>query len=261
MKNKRSIIYRGSVSFPKHPNNFLKKSIEGVRKWFDGEIIISTWKDQKKHIMGINDIDKVILSDDPGSGPIQQIYRQVVSYTKGIEACNGDEILVTRTDISHDLDIFNFLYQNKNKNENLNVFEKKIVIGNMMTISPYSNEKVKDFRVSDWFQCGNKNDIFKWGDIMGVLSLEDLNGLECTEQIWSLCVLKKVFGKEINLKNIENIKPYSWDYIINNFDVYNTKTTLKSINMNWDFQPEFIDCYISEDQYKLKYNNIKKNEN
>lgn len=256
MKSKKSIVYRGSVIFPKHPKNFLKDSIEGVRKWFDGEIIVSTWKGQESHLININDIDKIILTDDPGFGPIQQINRQVISYTKGIEVSTGDEILVTRTDMCHDINIFDYLYLNTNKNKNLNVFNHKLVTGNMMTISPYSNEVVRDFRISDWFQCGTKEDIYKWGDIMGVLSLENIYGLECTEQIWSLCVLKKMFGNDIDLKNISNIKRFSWDYIINNFDIYNTKTTLKTINMNWDFQPEFIDCYLTEKDYKIMYNKL-----
>ena len=50
---KQTIIFRGSVVFDKHPDNFLKGSIEVLRNWFDGEVIVSTWKNQKEHVKNI----------------------------------------------------------------------------------------------------------------------------------------------------------------------------------------------------------------
>ena len=88
---KRSIIYRGSLFFDKRPEIFIKNSIESARKWFDGEIIVSTWKHQEKYLFGIDGIDKIVLTEDPGSGPIQQMNRQLISYMNGVENSNGDE--------------------------------------------------------------------------------------------------------------------------------------------------------------------------
>jgi len=253
---KRSIIYRGSLFFDKRPEIFIKHSIESARKWFDGEIIVSTWKHHEKHLLGIDGIDKVILTEDPGSGPIQQMNRQLTSYMKGVENSNGDEILVTRSDIAHDKNIFDFLYKNTKKNNIFNIFKNKIVVGNMMTISPSSNEKIKHFRINDWFHCGTKEDIFQLGDIKNTLLEQNTNGMDCTEQAWSLCLIKKYIDKNLNFQNFEEFYKNSLNYMVNNFDIYNTKTSLGVTNYNWYNQPEFLDCYITEEEFISIYNKI-----
>ena len=47
---KKSIVIRGSISYDRHPKNFLDYIISTIRSWFDGEIIISTWNNQERHI-------------------------------------------------------------------------------------------------------------------------------------------------------------------------------------------------------------------
>ena len=50
----------------------------------------------------------------------------------------------------------------------------------------------------------------------------------------------------------ENLR-ISRDYLLNNFRILDMKSTLKSLNHNWDFQPEYIPCYITEQMYNEKY--------
>jgi hypothetical protein len=249
---KKSVIYRGSVCFDKHPVNFLSESIKNLRKWFEGEVIVSTWKNQEKYLTGINGIDLVVVSDDPGSGPIQQINRQIISFQEGLYKSSGDVCLITRTDVTHNCDIFNFFDTDQIKNENLKIFDKKITIGNMMSIIPDSREYPSHFRLGDWFHLGQKSDLTKWSDILDIVNSKKINGFQCTEQIWSLSVIIKQLNVIKEYSEFELIKNYSWDYILNNFSIWNTKSDLCSHNMNWGFQPEFLESYINRELYQKK---------
>ena len=247
-----SIVYAGPLIYNNYgTENFLKNTIVKLRKWFDGEVIVSTWKGEEEHLHGIDGIDKIVYTDDPGPGPVQHIKRQVLSYINGVKESSGDEILVSRTDISYDEDIFKYLNTLKQNDNSFKVFDERIITGNMMTIFPDNGtEEPSHFRVCDWFQLGNRNDILKWGDIYEMIT--DVKGI-CTEQIWSLSVLKKNYDDKININDISNINQYGWDYILNNFRILNMKSTLKSYNNNWSFQPEFLQCYLTEDMYNKKY--------
>jgi hypothetical protein len=253
---KKSVIYRGSVCFDKHPVNFLSESIKNLRKWFDGEVIVSTWGNQEKYLIGIDGIDSIVLSNDPGPGPVQQINRQIVSFQEGLNKSNGDLCLVTRTDVMHNTDIFNFFDIDKKTNDILKIFENKITIGNMMSIIPESYEHPSNFRLGDWFHLGTANDLHKWSDIFDIVNSNDILNLQCTEQIWSLSVIKKQLKILNSLKDFDEIKQYSWEYILNNFSIWNTKSDLKSENLNWGFQPEFINSYITRELYLKQLNNL-----
>jgi len=253
---KKTIIFRGSVCFDKHPENFLKTSINECRKWFDDEIIVSTWKGQEDYMSEIDGVDKVIFSTDPGPGPVQQINRQIISFKEGLNNTDSDLILVTRTDVIHSIDIFNFFDLDKKCTDNLKIFEKKITIGNMMSIIPESNETPSKFRLGDWFHLGLKKDLEKWVNIYDLVNSEQILGMSCTEQIWSLCVIKKYLKSILSVNNYSHIDNNSWDYILNNFSIWDTKTDLKSINMNWSFQPEYLNSYITRNHYLNKLNEL-----
>ena len=233
--NNQSVIFRGSLKFEKRPENYLQKSIDLIRTWFSGEIIISTWKSQKEFIKNITNYDKVIFNEDPGPGPIQHIYRQFISHINGVNASSGTDILVTRTDMSFGEDIFKKLYKFNHANDNLKFLNKKILAGNMMTICPDSNEDVKHFRINDWFRCGDRNEVYKIGDVMDILLNNDFNHIDCTEQVWMLACIKKYIDNKLSFKNFDIFKKYAWDFILNNFDVYNTKSSLNGINFNLFF--------------------------
>ena len=257
---KKTVIYRGSLSFPRtyrgtygQSDNFIKMMIDNLRKWFDGEVIVSTWKGQEKLLIGIDGIDKVILSDDPGPGPVQHIKRQVVSYINGLEASTGDMILVSRSDISFLSDVFHFLDTPLTQNDNsMKIFDNRMIIGNMMSINPDSMEWPKYFRLGDWIQLGYKDDISKWANILEYIN-ENLNGLNCTEIIWSISVIKKYLYPDMDYFHHENYYNQYWDYILNNYRILNSVSTLNTLNHNWLVQPEFLDCYLTEDMFNEKY--------
>lgn len=250
---KKSIVFRGSVVFDKHPKNYLKDSINTVRNWFDGEIVISTWRGQEKHLSDINGIDKVVTLNDPGFGPIQNFKRQILSYNNGLNSCSGEMVLITRTDIIHRTNIFDFIDEDKNHDIRFKVLDKKILVGNMMSISPSSNEIPNTFRLCDWFHLGYRRDIENWGNILDIVDNSKIT-YTCTEKTWFIYFLIKNNIFKINTLTTESIDSYYWDYIISNFIIKNTKSTLQSFNMNWQFQPENIESYITEKEYSDQYN-------
>lgn len=246
---KKSIIIRGKI-FP-----HTQETISSIRTWFDGEIILSTWIDQD--ISNLNGYDVLINTQDPGPGPIQQMKRQIVSYQEGLRACSGELLLVTRSDMVHYKDPFEHFGQLKNKNEVFRVFEERVIIGNMMSIHPERNcpgehEHQRYFRLNDWFQIGLKKDLEKWSSVLETVE-QNINANICTEQFWFAGCLKKHFDSSIDLYNLRLYKEFLWLAILNNFRILNTKSTLKSINKNWEFQPENLICYLMEEEYNKKY--------
>ena len=51
----------------------------------------------------------------------------------------------------------------------------------------------------------------------------------------------------------ENYYNQYWDYILNNYRILNSVSTLNTLNHNWLVQPEFLDCYLTEDMFNEKY--------
>jgi len=254
----KSVVIRGSIAHQVKPHNHIKNTVDSIRSWFDGEIVVSTWKEQAPFLKEIEDkVDKIVLLDDPGPGPIQNILRQIVSFKEGVDASSGEEILVTRPDITFSKNIFDFLEIFPNKNDSFRFVDDKIVVGNIMTINPDSFEIPNTFRVSDWFHCGKRCDIKKLYsglDIIWGSDREITKTLQtCTEKMWLLSVLASHFS-EVSIYNSDNIDQFSWDAIINNFIVLNSTSTLGTYNFNYPNQPENMYCYIMEDQYKEQYN-------
>lgn len=256
---KKSVVVRGSIAYDKHPENFLDSVVNSIRSWFSEELILSTWEGQEKYLKSDHGFDKVVFTPDPGPGPIQHWKRQVISYQKGLEVSEGDLVMVTRSDIIHNADLFPYIDTFENSTDDLKVFDKKIIVSNMMTIRPDSDEYPNCFRVCDWIQLGHRSDIQKWADVLksvDSLDTSKLNNLNCTETLWFLSVLKNKFGEMIDIYDSSNINHLAWEAIANNFVILDTKTTMKAVNMNWEFQPEYCPCYLSESVYKELYNQL-----
>ena len=224
-------------------------------------MIISTWNGQEKYLEGIDGIDKIVLSDDPGEGPIQQWKRQTTSYINGFKASTGDLVMVTRSDMIHNKDPFEYLDQYPSKTINgLKMFDNKLVISNMMSINPDVPENPNTFRVCDWMQVGHRKDVQSWCDVMHHVDNLDIDlsdilfqsGQTCTEKLWFLSALKN-YHPHINLYDTKSIDHLAWETILSNFIILNTRTTLNSVNLNWKFQPEDLHCYITQDIYHQKY--------
>lgn len=246
---KKSVVIRGKIF------SHTQETIDSIRTWFDGEIILSTWANE--HISNLKNYDILVQTTDPGPGPVQQMGRQLISYREGLKKASGDLVLVTRSDMIHRKNIFEFFGKLKSKNNIYKIFDERILIGNMMTISPErscpgESEENKYFRVNDWFQVGLKTDLNKWSDILDVVN-ENIGANLCTEQFWFAGCLKKYYDNSINLHNIKLYKDFLWLAILNNFRILNTKSTLNSLNKNWEHQPENLICYLMEDEYNKKF--------
>lgn len=246
-----TILVRGRL-FEKTP-----LVIKTIKKWFDGEIILSTWEHEDTNTYN-KIVDKIVLTKDPGQGPIQQFKRQLVSYNEGIKHANGENTLCIRSDILCNENVF-MAYDNikKTPKENFKLFNSKILIGNMMSIDPDIGvsgepEHLKYFRLCDWFQCGQTEDIKKFSNIISeVDNIKDTN--LCTEQLWLLLIVKQNLFNNLDINKFESIIKFNWDIILNNFEIKNTRSSLKIENFNWSFQPEFLNGYITEQKFNNKY--------
>lgn len=271
---KNSILLRGAMAFERHPTSFILETIPTIRSWFDGELVVCTWKGQEKYLEGVRDqIDRLVLLDDPGTGFIQEYNRQLVSYQKGLEECSGNIIFVARTDFNILENPFHLWEKVPTANNNImKVFDKRVVVGNMMTIHP---QKVKPsegfFRVSDWIQMGQKTDLMKWASVLETSQILykqarkdnriQTNWYETeqygTEQVWFISLLNKYLDSKIDLLNYNFVSlNTALMAILNNFCVMNTRSTLKAHNLNWQFQPEFLACYMTENEYLDAYNTV-----
>lgn len=249
----KSVVIRGKIF-----SNHTQACIDSIRKWHKGELVLSTWKNQELTIHGV---DKIVLNDDPGPGPVQQSNRQIISYSEGLKHCENDLIFVTRSDIVHEKDMFQFFGNLKKYDNKFKIFTERLVISNMMTIDPHLNHPDvvgdinKYFRVCDWFQVGLKKDLEKWSSVKDIFETYKNTGL-CTEQLWLTGLIKKHYSDSFDIKNILKFKFMFWQLLINNFHIINMKTNAQAINLNWKNQPENLGCYLMEEKYLQIYNKM-----
>ena len=268
----RSVVIRGGIAFSNHPTPYIQQVIDSIRSWHTGEVILSTWTDQLPATHNLIGIDKVIYSDDPGPGPVQNFLRQVQSFQSGVSASTGSEILVTRSDICYFRDLFELRnrYPKKTK-ANLSAFTEKLIIGNMMTIYPRESSKQWGYplvyRPSDWFHVGNREDITRMGSIFSDLQAMDHSALIkrhdavyntqnaiCTESLWFKMVLNKYVNPNFDLDDWPD--HLGMNALIDNFEVLNMITTARAINLNWTFQPQRLGCFIKEEEYLEEYKKL-----
>ena len=247
----KSIVVRGKIF------EHTQKTVDSIRSWFDGEIILSTWNNQS---ININNIDKLILSNDPGPGPVQQASRQYHSYKAGLDATSNELVMVTRSDIVHNKDLFPYYCTHNEYDEKFKIFNNRLVVSNMMTINPEKShdhiptEKDKYFRICDWFQVGTKSDLNKWINVSNIFEQYKDSNL-CTEQLWMCGFIKNNHFSNFDLNEMMKYKFLFWDYMLNNFRIIDMKTTGMAINLNWQNQPENLGCYLMESDYNIKYFN------
>lgn len=246
---KQSIVLRGSL------HNDINNIILLIRNWFDGEIVICTWKTEQNKIKNFYElVDKIHFIDDPGAGPIQNIKRQMKSFQEGLDVSTGDEILISRADMLFHKNIFSFLYKNKQQNEKFCFVDDKIIIGNIMTINPLSNEIPNTYRISDWFHCSTKKSLEKMVcgiDLVFNANENLINEYKlCTEKLWIHSILSKLF--DVDLYDSSQYDKHFWDLLYNNFILLNSISTLNTENLKYKNQPENLSCYITEYNYNCK---------
>jgi hypothetical protein len=147
-------------------------------------------------------------------------------------------------------------------NANISAFTEKLLIGNMMTIKPGSEIDISTYRANDWFQVGIREDILKWASVFEDIKHLDINrihelrnsGSICTENLWFKMLLKKYVNPNIDITEWPD--HIALNALIDNFEVMNTITTARAINLNWTFQPQRLGCYLSEEEYRDAYNTL-----
>lgn len=260
----KSVIIRGAISHVNKPTNHLLTVVRTLRQWFKDELIICTWDHEDEKISSDvrKYVDKIVLLKDVGSGPVQNIKRQLYSFLVGCQQSSGNEILMTRSDILFHSNIFDHVNKFPQYNDTLRFVNNKIIVGNIMSINPHSNECPNTFRVSDWFHCGQRDDIEKLvSGFEFILDADEIRlqelfnqGKTCTEKLWMLSILKAYFNK--GLYDSSDIDEYCWDFIVNNFVVLNSITTLNTHNLNYPNQSQNMPCYITEENYINQYNSL-----
>lgn len=263
---KRTVVIRGGVNTNKRPHNYLQTVVDSIRTWHAGEIVLSTWVSHLDIAKATNGLDKIVLSIDPGDGPIQQMRRQMTLYQAGVQNCTGDLIMVTRTDIVHFQDLFEIIDSQPNHSMyQFDIFDSKLVISNVMTIDPDSSEQVKTFRPCDWFHVGHRGDILKVASIgtdldatpQKLLSKLWSEGKICTEKLWFILLFNKFHRSyKIDWSDTSEWDKYAWEVLLDNFIVVDMISTAKSINLNWAFQPQKLPCYITQQKFETRYNDI-----
>jgi len=248
------------------PNKNFREIIDSIRSWHDGEIILSTWNEIEideslvDQVVRTTDPGTVINFSNPSSHPARSLihaHRQVLAAHNGICASNGEKILLTRADIIHRKNLFQFVEERKDKQVFNKLFENKVVCGNMMTFDPdtkYGASRDRYYRVCDWFQCGYRHDILKFVDIENEIEKYKNSGC-CLEQLWFISALNKHTSHTIDPFSIEEGNSTvleSWKTLLTNFKVIDTRSTAMADNLRWLHQPEYFDCYITEEKYNKK---------
>ena len=66
--------------------------------------------------------------------------------------------------------------------------------------------------------------------------------------------LNKKYNYKINPHSLEKHYNSYWNILLNHYNIKNTISTLGSINMNWQKQPEKLECYLTEDKITNRSN-------
>ena len=91
-------------------NEELHRDIENLKKVYDGEIIYSAWNGADlPDLEGI----KIVLQDDPGTGPIQNIKRAMYPVPAALKETDKNKIFVIRSDVRFEKVPFSFYDENK----------------------------------------------------------------------------------------------------------------------------------------------------
>ena len=249
-----------------HADYDLQRIINNTRLWYGGELILSTWEDQNDNFYGI---DKIVKVPDPGPGPPNgltpvaqhcNLIRQIVGLKEALKVATGDIVFKVRADCVVSKNVFELFDEKSQGIGPMSMFKKKITVGNIMTINPDDkSERSPFFRVSDWWQLGQKEDLVKLCDILDIIEETDFSfGYLGTEQIWLTSLLKKFKIPDMDLddadwSNLKEYKDIAWDVILQNFKVVNSMTSAGVFNIGrWQEQPENLPCYLTEEQYNTK---------
>lgn len=166
-----SVVIQGQTT-----EDLLPQCVDLLRQSLpDSEIILSTWNGS--NVSGIENIDKIIFSPDPGTfcadeivGTLNNVNRQIVSTQAGVDAAARPYILKTRTDILiHNAGFLS--YFEKYDAIPSNYFRNRLLICNYYTRNPRIFNTC--FHPSDWILFGRAEDIRTYYENIPLMTVED----------------------------------------------------------------------------------------
>ena len=208
-----SVILRGIVT----SSTF--DVIRSIKRWHDGEIILSTWEGD----LPVLPVDKIVLSKDPGKCHVHNVKRQITLAKAGVDAAEGEKVLLTRTDVMHAVDCFE------------NIKDGKITLLDFFTINPdfyfcpleygvqsqCTPQHRAFFKITDFVQWGYASEIKAWAS----QSVKDLlfqyaetypYPESTVEQMWCVAFLSQR-GYDISIESLLEAYDLRWTALTDNF--------------------------------------------
>lgn len=157
-----SVVVQGAIDKKNTP-----KCLESIRKFLpEAEIILSTW--ENSDVEGL-DYDILVLNQDPmglynrTNNTINNVNRQMISTFNGIKKSSKKYILKIRSDVLLKSSKF-LIYFDKFpvRISDYSIFKSRIIVSTLFT-KRYLDNKSKipvPFHISDWFQFGEREDIY-----------------------------------------------------------------------------------------------------
>ena len=208
-----SVVIRGLV------NIHTPAVIDSIRKWHDGEIILSTW-DGDLPVLPIN---KLVLSKDPGKAHVHNVQRQITLAKAGVDVAKGEKILLTRTDVMHTVNCFDSIedgkitlldFYAKNPDFDFASFGHGIR-------SLFIPQHKAFFKITDLVQWGYAQEIKDWAsqkvkDLMFHYSRRFRFPLSTIEQMWCVSFLQQR-GYDVSIEKLSDCHDIRWSALIENF--------------------------------------------
>lgn len=262
-----SVVFRGLTTETSGHRNGFDSCLKTIRKWHDGEIIVSTW-DSDPLLFDKKMIDTLVLSKDPGwtgkvfgwedseemrnwpeKGGANHVntIRQLTLANAGVKASTGKNTLLTRTDFRHGKNLFNIQEKDPNKIiipcvgtiwpdfKNLQKkFLRKRPRKEMVRFS--KKERSCPFHFSDLFQCGTTENIKNWAsnEVMSNV-ISNIWTCRSIEQLWSCSYLNGFRGYKFDFKDLEKDAKKYWQVLLENFIVVGTWES-RSISMKYEYR-------------------------
>lgn len=210
------------------------------------EIILSTWNNENYTNLNNQNIDTLIVTEDPGSeGNGHNAKRQLIGVSEGLRRANNSIACRIRSDL--------FV----NSNNIVNYYQpNKFTIGSITTFDPNSSQK-RVYNFSDWFVFADKKKLL---ELFTPNENYQINPNLAPEQnIWLNYISKQTnnisFPKSMNDINDTMINE-SIQFITSNLIIANSKRDLNLDCPKYSFFKDEGDgnCYITREKW-LKYGN------
>ena len=194
--------------------------LESILKWHKGDVIFSTWKNNKPPVLPKFNY---LFLDDPGKGPVQNLYRQIKGLRAALNYIDDKEVVLKlRSDM--------FCYKNPGDFYPLeqckDVFSTKIGISLTMTRDPIRFP----YFISDWMWYGYAKDLKKLSNIE--ISNNNIDYTLGAEYNWQF-LLKKKYSSANN----------ALDFLHDNYNIMRLSTLNAGCGKYID-QPEDHPFYI-----------------